>query len=98
MDRDINVDILRRDAKNILNRAERYVLEGSLGKACLEYKQTILKAEQIFHITHSNDDKAFLLDAYMKMARYYSKVYNVTYDRKDILPSCLYYEKIGHFY
>ena len=98
MDRDVNIDILRKEAISVLNKAERFVSEGSLGKACLEYKQTVLRAEEIFHLTKSKTDKEFLLEAYMKMARYYTKVFNITYDRKDILPSCLYYEKVIYFY
>ena len=34
----------------------------------------------------------------MKMAKYYSKIYYITYDRKDIHPACMYYEKIIYFY
>ena len=48
MDRDVNIDILRKEAISVLNKAERFVSEGSLGKACLEYKQTVLRAEEIF--------------------------------------------------
>ena len=36
-------------------------------------------------------DKEFLLDSYMKMAKYYSKIYYITYDRKDIHPACMYF-------
>lgn len=98
MDRDVNLDILRKEALIVLNKAEKLINDGMLSKACLELKQTVLKAEEIFHISGIEQDKEFLLDSYMKMAKYYSKIYYITYDRKDIHPACMYYEKIIYFY
>lgn len=98
MDRDVNLDILRKEALVVLNKAEKLINDGMLSKACLELKQTVLKAEEIFHISGIEQDKEFLLDSYMKMAKYYSKIYYITYDRKDIHPACMYYEKIIYFY
>ena len=74
MDRDVNLDILRKEALVVLNKAEKLINDGMLSKACLELKQTVLKAEEIYHISGIEQDKEFLLDSYMKMAKYYSKI------------------------
>ena len=98
MNRQVNIELLKKEALTVLNKAKALIENGQLGKACLELKQTVLKAEEIFHITSENEDKEFLLNAYMEMAKYYNKIYHITLDKKDVMPACMYYEKIIYFY
>ena len=76
MNRQVNIELLKKEALTVLNKAKALIENGQLGKACLELKQTVLKAEEIFHITSENEDKEFLLNAYMEMAKYYNKIYS----------------------
>ena len=92
------VNNLRIEANEILAKANKLIDDGLLSNACIEIKKAVLKAEEIFHITNEPADKEFLLEAYMKLGKYYSKIYYLTLDRKDILPACMYYEKIIYFY
>lgn len=92
------INNLRKEANEILIKANKFIDEGLLSSACIELKKSILKAEEVFHLTNDQTDKEFLLDAYMKIGKYYSKIYNITLDKKDILPACMYYEKIIYFY
>lgn len=92
------INILRNEANEILLKANKFIEDGLLSNACVELKKAVLKAEEVFHLTNDQIDKEFLLDAYMKLGKYYSKIYNITLDKKDILPACMYYEKIIYFY
>ena len=98
MDRQVSVEMLRKGALVVLNKANAFIENGQLSKACLELKQTVLKAEEIFRITNKAEDKEFLLETYMEMSKYYNRIYHITYDKKDIMPACMYYEKIIYFY
>ena len=92
------INILRTEANEILLKANMFIEDGLLSNACVELKKAVLKAEEVFHLTNDQIDKEFLLDAYMKLGKYYSKIYNITLDKKDILPACMYKEKIIYFY
>ena len=92
------LDILRNDILVLSKNSEKLIESGLLSNAGAELKNLVLKAEEIFHLTNDQIDKEFLLDAYMKLGKYYSKIYNITLDKKDILPACMYYEKIIYFY
>lgn len=96
MSKDIN--ILRTEMNDKISLANKYCNEGMLSNCCSELKLAVTKAEEIFHITNSTDDRNVLLDLYMKLAKHYTKIYTTTCNKKDILPSCMYYEKIVYFY
>ena len=96
MSKDIN--ILRTEMIGYNEQADKYCNDGMLSNSCNELKLAIAKAEEIFHITNSIDDKNVLLELYMKIAKYFSKIYTITCNKKDILPSCMYYEKLIYFY
>lgn len=94
----VKIKNLRQEANEILAVANKHIENGLLSNAGIELKKAVLKAEEIFHLTSSEEDKEFLLDSYMKFGKYYSKIYNLTKEKKDILPACMYYEKIIYFY
>lgn len=96
MNNDIN--FLRNEMHNSISMADKYFEDGMLGNSCNELKFAIAKAEEIFRLTNSLDDKNVLLELYMKIAKYYNKIYTITSNKKDILPSCMYYEKLIYFY
>ena len=96
MSKDIN--ILRVEMNEYITKADKYSNDGMLSNSCSELKLAVCKAEEIFHITDSKGDKKVLLELYMKLAKHYSKIYTITCNKKDILPSCMYYEKIIYFY
>ena len=98
MNKDIDINILRIEMKNYIKNAEKYGSEGMLSNGCFELKCAIAKAEEIFHFTNSLDDKNMLLEVYMKIAKFYFRIYTTTCNKKDILPSCMYYEKIIYFH
>ena len=81
MNKDIN--ILRNEMHNSISMADKYFEDGMLSNSCNELKIAILKAEEVFHITDSVEDKNVLLELYMKIAKYYNKIYTITCNKKD---------------
>ena len=67
MNNDIN--ILRNEIHNSISMADKYFEDGMLGNSCNELKFAIAKAEEIFRLTNSLDDKNVLLELYMKIAK-----------------------------
>ena len=93
-----NLNDLRFELNCIIEESDVFMNDGMLSNFCHKLKLAVSKAEEIFHITNSIDDKNVLLELYMKIAKYYSKIYTITCNKKDILPSCMYYEKLIYFY
>ena len=98
MENNNKINNLRKEALDILATANKNIDDGLLSNACVDLKKVVSKAEEIFHLSNLESDKEFLLDSYMKLGKYYSKIYQLTLERKDILPACIYFEKIIYFY
>ena len=98
MNKDVDINVLRVEMNNHVHNAEKHDNDGMLSNCCIELKNAITKAESIFHYTNSLDDKNVLIDLYIKIAKHYMKIYTTTYNKKDVLPACMYYEKIIYFY